>query len=111
MDRRSESAGATTPSFETKASRLRAQHSAKLVERIRSVNDRPAKSVKRFKNLPWTAKGFDVRAWEQSEKDNLLVPIAPCPEDVKRIIDGSRRGSGGQLRLPETPFKPKVDDY
>jgi len=47
---------------------------------------------KAFKGLPWTQKDFDVRAWQQQEKDCMESPCAQISPRIRQILDGHSTG-------------------
>ena len=55
-------------------------------------------------DLPWLIKDFDVRKWQESEKQAVLRPTTRLPDDVRQVIEGNTKG----VVLPESPFQPKI---
>jgi len=88
-------------SKETTTSRLRRQHAQTALKRSLLL---PKTTT--IKNLPWTSKDFDVRAWQKQEEEAVTRAAATVPADVLQVLQGNVRG---EVTLPKTPFRPKIE--
>jgi len=84
----------------TKAQRLRKEA---VTAAAAEFQKNKSSTKKRFKNLPWTKKDFNVRKWQQDEILDLVSPVCICPENARQIISGKKAADRSLLQCPPRP--------